>query len=246
MIKRVNIVGNGRAAHFFLRELGAKLTVKIYARQPRHGHELNLSEYRPDADLTLLAVSDSAIAAVSEGLPAGEGITAHVSGASALDKIAGHHPRRAVFYPLMSLSAQSKASISEVPFCLDADQAADIQPLEELCGRLGANSFRISDSQRQSLHLAAVLAHNFSNHLYHLAYRVLAEKNIDFSILKPLLQQAVNSLDHHDPARLQTGPAVRNDQETIDKHLEQIKADRTAELYTLLTQSIQRTHEEKL
>lgn len=246
MISGVNIIGNGRAANFFYRELSPEFSVKIYAREPRQKHENNLGKYQPSQALTLLCVNDGAIAPTSKNLPAGEGIVAHVSGASPLTQIHEKHQRRAVFYPLMSLSADSKAAISEVPFCLDASNQADLLRLEELVKSLDANSFRISDTQRQSLHLAAVLAHNFSNHLFHLAFRVLNEKNIDFTILKPLLQQAVNNLSLKDPASLQTGPAVRNDLETLQKHLNQIADPKTRELYTLLTQSIQRTNEEKL
>ena len=100
----------------------------------------------------------------------------------------------------------------------------------------------ITDDERQKLHLAAVIANNFSNHLYTLSAQYLAKNNIDFDLLKPLITETVHKISNSNPKANQTGPAKRNDIETIEKHFSLMENEDLKEIYKILTKSIYKTH----
>jgi hypothetical protein len=50
--------------------------------------------------------------------------------------------------------------------------------------------------------------------------------------------ETVNKLDSLDPKEAQTGPAIREDQKTIEAHLEIIESPQLEKLYNLLTDTI--------
>ncbi len=247
MLKEIALIGNGKAANFLVKAFTKNgWQVAQWARNPKTPQEKPLSAFEETTSLTLLAVADEAVATVSQGLPALQGILAHTSGSVALSALAEKHPHPAIFYPLMSLTADARTPLQKVPFCLEAKRPEDLSQLEAVVGAFGGKHYRVSSSQRPYLHLAAVLAHNFSNHLFSQAYAVCHSQGLDFSLLKPLLQQAVENLGNFDPAQLQTGPAVRGDESTLAAHRAKLKDPETLALYNLLTESIQKKHEKKL
>lgn len=246
-LKKIAVIGNGKVGCFFAQALiKAGLSISHYARTPRTAEQKALSLYAAREELSLLCVSDESIAPLSEALPVGSGIIAHVSGATPLESLAAKHHRRAIFYPLMSLQAGYELPLARIPFCLEADQESDLQRLGLFAERLGAAHYPLNSKQRAYLHLAAVLAHNFSNQLYHLAYRVLQEQELSFALLKPLLLAQVEGLDDQDPALGQTGPALRGDRATMARHLSLLPRAADQDLYRLLSESISHTHEEEL
>jgi predicted short-subunit dehydrogenase-like oxidoreductase (DUF2520 family) len=104
----------------------------------------------------------------------------------------------------------------------------------------------VDENQRQTLHLAAVFANNFTNHIYAIAERVLEEKGLSFDDLRPLIAAHIQNILVHSPSKLQTGPAIRHDQSTIDIHMDLLKAHPDyREIYSLLTTSIQDIHKTK-
>ena len=98
--------------------------------------------------------------------------------------------------------------------------------------------FNIDSNQRKSLHIAAVFVCNFVNHLYKIGNEICNENNIDFEILKPLIQETANKILKLSPEEAQTGPAKRNDSTTINKHLAILTDENQKEIYKLLTKSI--------
>lgn len=246
---KIALIGNGQAARYLQRVLRASgWSVSTYARHPR-ADELpweQLWERASTADLNLLCVSDSAIAEVSEKLAPCPGIVAHISGATPLEALSQRHPRRAVCYPLMSLQANLDLPLSGIPFCLEAGQKEDYQWLEHFWRQAGVRSYAVHSGQRAALHLAAVWAHNFSNHLWHKAEEVMNGAGLDYRMLLPLLEQHLRRLQEHRPRALQTGPALRHDQATIDRHLSQLSRAADRQLYQLLSESIQETHDQEL
>lgn len=226
----------------------AGLEIGRYNRSPKDGWK-SLEELRSQVvsfDLILLCVSDKAIQAVSELLPTTDVLLAHVAGAAPLGFLNENHNRRAVFYPLMSITADSQLSLTQIPFCLEATSEPDLEILENLVHEIGAKSYRINSEQRKYLHLAAVIGQNFTNHLYHKAFDILSGQNIDSSVLMPLLEKSLTKLHRHKPADLQTGPALRQDNESMQKHLDLLDRSIDKDIYSLLSKSIQQTHDEKL
>ncbi len=100
--------------------------------------------------------------------------------------------------------------------------------------------------QRAALHLAAVFVNNFTNQLYRIGHEITESKGVEFDILKPLIKETANKINTLSPYRAQTGPAIRNDQKTIKKHLELLENEQHNDIYKLLTKAIQQTHGKKL
>ncbi len=55
--------------------------------------------------------------------------------------------------------------------------------------------------------------------MYSIAEDYCKKEKVDFNILKPLIMETAQRVMEHSPAEVQTGPAVRKDIQTMDKHL---------------------------
>jgi predicted short-subunit dehydrogenase-like oxidoreductase (DUF2520 family) len=190
------------------------------------------------ADLYILAISDDAIAAVSSQLPFENRLVVHTAGSVSLNFIDPKN-RRGVFYPLQTFSKNRAVDFSEIPICIETDWEADFEILEKVANALSNQVVKINEAQRQALHVSAVFANNFVNHLYQISNCICAENNIPFDVLKPLILETANKVMSLSPAKAQTGPAVRNDTQTIEKHFLFLKDENQVKIYKTLTQSIQ-------
>ncbi len=198
----------------------------------------NLPEL-PKADLYLLAVSDSAIATLSEQMPLVDGLVAHTSGSIAITAIKNKH-RRGVFYPVQTFNTKVIQDFTAVPIAVEANQSKDLEVLENLAKTLNAEPFVLNSEQRKYVHLAAVYVNNFVNQLYGTANQILNEQDIPFQVLKPLIKKTAMLVQGQLPQTIQTGPAVRDDQVVVKGHLDLLDSEHK-QLYNLLTQAIQNT-----
>ncbi|GIZ07713.1 Rossmann-like and DUF2520 domain-containing protein [Flavobacterium sp. UMI-01] len=196
------------------------------------------------ADLYILAVSDDAIHEVSTQLPYSNCLVVHTSGAMPMT-ILNSKNRKGVFYPLQSFSKDKEISFSSIPICLEAEHQDDFLMIEKVAQALSGITYAIASQQRKALHVAAVFVNNFTNHLYQLGAEICEENQIPFAILHPLIQETAQKITTLKPELAQTGPAIRNDQKTIDAHEEFLKNNPQLNLYKILTQSIQ-NHGKKL
>lgn len=242
---KIAIAGDGNVASY-LKNAFEQVGVSVATFSRKAGNLMDLNQHPEKFDVLLLCVSDAAISAVSQAIEPSQCIVAHVSGATPLSAIAEKHKQLGVFYPLMSLKGNVGVSASEIPFCLEASDDETLATLKVLVKKLGAKWNLVSSEERTHLHLAAVLAHNFSNHLHYRAEQVMKNAGLDFRILLPLLQNALKSLQNSSPKDMQTGPAMRNDEVTIARHLNLLNDQNTIDIYKLLTQSIKDTYDEKL
>ena len=144
-----------------------------------------------------------------------------------------------VFYPLQTFSKKRELDYSAIPFCIEANTAENETFLFNLASKISLDVRLINSQQRRQIHLAAVFACNFSNYLFHISETLLREKNLDFGILWPLLKETIEKV-HDAPAReMQTGPAIRNDLITIQKHLDLLAQHPDfQEIYTLISKNI--------
>jgi len=144
-----------------------------------------------------------------------------------------------VFYPLQTFSKNQKINFKDVPICIEANNKKTLNILSNLAKSVSNNIYFTNSEQRKSLHLAAVFACNFTNHLYSISENILKKENIDFEILKPLIIETANKIKNHSPLEMQTGPAIRNDKEIIKEHLKLLKRNKTEQnIYKLLTENI--------
>ncbi|MBD3581092.1 Rossmann-like and DUF2520 domain-containing protein [Flavobacterium selenitireducens] len=191
-----------------------------------------------DADLYIVAVSDAAVESVSETLPFSGKLVVHTSGSLPMEILDGRN-RKGVFYPLQTFSKNKDIDFSPVPICLESEIAADYEILEKVASALSGDIYKISFEQRRALHVSAVFASNFTNHMYKLASDICAQHDMPFAILKPLIAETAKKIETLSPEEAQTGPAIRDDQNTIDAHLELLSDIHQKNLYQIITSSIQ-------
>lgn len=224
------------------------LTAMLYQAEAKT--DLNFSESK--AELFILAVSDDAIAEVCLKLVLPENaILAHTSGTKSLEElqklIQAHHDLPiicGVFYPLMTFSIHKKIQIWEVPFCIESDDEVAEGLLIKLAQDMSKTVYLVNSHERKVLHVAAVFACNFTNHLLALAKEITNDEALEFDLLKPLIKETFQkAMAAEHPADVQTGPAVRGDKSTMNNHLMYLK-DRTDlfEIYEIMSESIQQWH----
>ncbi|MBT8243860.1 MAG: DUF2520 domain-containing protein [Winogradskyella sp.] len=200
----------------------------------------NLSNLK-DVDIYVLAVTDDAVAKLSEALPFDNRFLVHTSGSVGLHDLDKKNSR-GVFYPLQSFSKDAEMDFANVPFCIETEDKSKLEVLKNLAEAVGSKHYKISTEQRQTLHLSAVFVNNFANQLYRIAHEISDAKSINFEILKPLIAETANKVQEMSPYMAQTGPAKRNDIKTLKKHFKLLENEEHSNIYELLTQSIQKTH----
>ncbi|MCW5520482.1 DUF2520 domain-containing protein [Aureitalea sp. L0-47] len=197
------------------------------------------------ADLYLIALPDDAIKSFSDKLKKHNSVVAHTSGSKSLEALK-KHDRAGVFYPLQTFSSERTMDLRTVPICIEAKHPEDEAMLVQLAESISEKVKVISSEERKKLHLAAVFASNFPNHLYHMASEILGEHQLDFDLLKPLIAETADKIQSLPPVDAQTGPARRGDENTIENHLHLLTNSRFREIYELLTHSIKETYGKKL
>lgn len=190
------------------------------------------------ADLYIIAVSDDAIANVSSQLPFKNRLVVHTSGSIPLDSLDSKN-RKGIFYPLQTFTKGKAIDFSQIPICLESENDSDYQLLEKVAKTISNNSFKSNEKQRKALHISAVFVNNFVNEMYRIGNEICEENKIPFELLKPLILETVNKIMTLSPAAAQTGPAKRNDTQTIEAHLDFLSNENHATIYKILTQSIQ-------
>ncbi len=188
-----------------------------------------------NAEIYLVCVKDDAIEEMISKLSQKDGIVAHTSGSVPLSASAKIN---AVFYPLQTFSKQTEVNFKEIPLCLETSEEKDFDLLEKLAKSISDKVFAISSEQRKKLHLAAVFANNFSNHMFAIAEDLCKQNEVPFEVLSTLIKETAQKATRNSPKEVQTGPAKRNDQATIKQHLAQLNNADYKEIYKLLTQSI--------
>lgn len=246
-------IGAGRLAHHLMPELQhAGCNIKqVYNRSLQSARaladKLHVDDYTSDlskidtsADLYVMALSDDAINEVALELKkknALGGIVIHCSGVLGMDIIP--FKLRGVFYPLQTFSEDHQIEWKSTPVVITSDNEFVINKLKDLAGKISKNVYEITDQQKTILHLAAVFANNFANHMLTIAENICEENKIPFEILKPLIQTTFEKALHHGPSGSQTGPAVRGDDMTIDRHIQLLKDyPQLLEMYDAITKSI--------
>lgn len=217
---KVAILGNGNVAAFFKRVYPDAVIVNSHT----------LEGLPVDASLYILAVSDDAIAEVAEKMPIVAGMVIHTSGTVSID-VLGKHTVRGVAWPFQTLSRERTIDIDQVPLFVES---TDIAKLRDL---IPFPVHEATQSDRKSMHLAAVFANNFVNHLWSLAQNMLLSHGIEPDLLQPIMQETLRKAMKISPQKAQTGPAVREDATTMAEHLKQL-SPRLQAIYTAVSDSI--------
>ncbi|MGB5404702.1 MAG: DUF2520 domain-containing protein [Robiginitalea sp.] len=252
---RVVLIGSGNLAyHLHKALLGAEdvSLVGLVARRPEALSDFEttlpikkLGTPLDTADVYILAVADSAIGEVMMHYPGADGLFVHTSGAMDLKVLQGAS-RPGVLYPLQTFSKERAIDFQKVPLCIEAALASDAALLTALARTLSTQVLELPTAKRRALHLAAVYINNFSNHMIYLGETICSEAGLSKSLLGPLLDETCAKAKDLSAYSAQTGPARRNDTETLQAHLRMLTGEEDKELYTKISESIYRTYEQEL
>jgi predicted short-subunit dehydrogenase-like oxidoreductase (DUF2520 family) len=247
---RVVILGSGNVAIHLAQGLtgasGVEL-VQYYNRSGNNNSFFPASVRRTDdldqleeADLYVIAVKDEAIEGIGHHLSGRSGLVVHTAGTISLDAL-GSCPRRGVFYPVQTFSKDRALDWSEIPLALETARPEDMVLLKSFASLLSEKVFEIDSQGRKNLHLAAVFANNFSNHMYTLSKEVCLEHGLPFELVKPLILETARKVMALEPNDAQTGPARRRDETVMREQRARLDPEKE-QIYTLLSSSIGRRH----
>jgi len=202
-------------------------------------YSTRLEQMKNFAGIIIIAVPDSQIGQVIERADFGNSLVVHTAGSVPMDIFKGRVIHYGVLYPLMTFSRNKPVDFASTPLLIEANSDGNAEKLFHFAGRLSGDVRAVNSEKRKIVHLAAVFAANFPNHMYVLAENLLSRNGIRFDMLKPLIREATDKISRMSPLTAQTGPAVRNDKVTMEEHLKLLTDDADiAEIYRQISKSI--------
>ena len=252
---KIVLLGTGNLAEHLFEAFTSSKTAQVVQVVGRNRERLsyfrdrvdtaNTTDMQQDAEVYICAVSDDAIEKVSQYPKNQDAIVLHCSGAVPITVLPGGS-KRGVFYPLQTFSKDRKVNFSRIPICVEAESQEVLEVLLSIGRSISDTCISITSEQRKSLHLAAVFANNFTNHLLYRASKICEENKLPFSLLLPLIEETVTKIDTLNPFDAQTGPARRDDKKTLEKHMELMTNTQDREIYRILSRAIQETYGNQL
>ena len=162
----------------------------------------------------------------------------HTAGSVDIEIFRGYAERYGVIYPMQTMSKSRETDFSKIPLFVEGCSDSVGNEIYNIASMLSKNVTLMSSEKRKYLHLAAVFAGNFSNHMYSLATQIVEEQGIDRHVLQPLIDETANKLYSMSPEQAQTGPAIRYDRNIIERHLSMLEDENLRKLYTMISKSI--------
>ena len=251
---RVVILGAGNVATHLSQALAGVANVcQVWSRSQASAERLAalLPDAQPvssfdnivrDADFYIISVPDDAVASVSAALGSVNGIVAHTSGSVPVTAIA--QKGGGVFYPLQTFSRTTPVCVEQVPFFIEGTTAAACMALKSLAASISESVHEADSAHRAVLHLAAVFACNFANHMWAIAQDQLQRGGYDLDVFGPLLHETLRKALANGAFASQTGPAVRGDNAVMQAHEAKLSGDE-ARLYRLISSMIVDSHHSK-
>ncbi len=254
---KIVLIGSGNTATVLGKKMyrSGHAILQVYSRNLQHAKELaaelnasftdSLTTLSADADLYVIAVSDTVVETVAGQFTTGNKPVVHTAGSVSMEVLQPVSSNYGVLYPLQSLRKDMER-IPEIPFLVDGCTSEIKALLCDFAASLSSEVKVCTDDQRLNMHLAAVISSNFTNHLYALTQEFCNHHQLSFDLLLPLINEVAFRLRVGQAANLQTGPARRGDDATIQKHLQLLSEDESLkQLYKLLSQSIQTMYHKK-
>ncbi|MGV3589764.1 MAG: Rossmann-like and DUF2520 domain-containing protein [Adhaeribacter sp.] len=254
---RITLIGSGQVAtHLGLAFAQAgHQVVGVYSRQLAHATQLanqlnqakatNNLDFRNQepCDIYLVSVSDAAVAGImaEAQFPVGSRVV-HTSGSLPVSVLARPdlELQTGVFYPIQTFSRNQPVNLATTPIALEAAEPALTTWLKQLAASISQKVIFMAGEDRKKLHLAAVFACNFTNHLLGISREILLKNNLEPSLLDPLIRATLEKSFLADPFTVQTGPAVRGDANILQEHLQILAAEPLyQQVYAVLSGSIQ-------
>lgn len=255
----ISFIGAGNVAWHLaqaLEKTGSHQVHEVYSRSLPHAKALADKLYAAKAvkemdfsatkaNIVFICVPDDAIATVAAQLKLPhQTIVVHTAGNRTIADLAAISvAAKGVFYPLQTFSKNKKMDFTTVPICIEANNAATEKILQDLAFSICDNVAFVNANDRKLLHLSAVFACNFTNHLWVIAQQLLQKEGLDFSILHPLIKETMEKALQNSPENVQTGPAIRGDNGVIQNHLTMLNSHKAwKDIYKKITDDIVSFH----
>lgn len=247
---KITIVGSGNVASWLAFTLNKSCVCvkQVYGRSLSSatrvaslcGAEVvdRLSDLDTDSDYYLFSLKDDAYAEVLSSIPFQMSCAVHTAGSLPQSVFDGHARHYGVLYPFQTISETADFDSLKVPLCIEGENEDSYQLILKLADFISPFVSRINGEQRAALHLAAVFASNFSNALYDVAFQLLSDAGIEWKVMQPLLQQTLDKTMQMTPRHAQTGPAARNDQTIMARHLAQLPSAEWQQIYQMMSDYI--------
>ncbi|ENV32640.1 Rossmann-like and DUF2520 domain-containing protein [Acinetobacter gerneri] len=254
---RISFIGSGRVATKLALALSAQHEiVQILSQNIHHAEKLAqlvsaqathcIAKFEA-VDLVIIAISDQAIEQMMQKshFYFADALVVHTSGSTSLQTLSKYYTRSGVFYPLQTFSFERDIDWKNTPIFIETARESDLAILQEIAASLSQRVYCYSSEQRLSLHLAAVFACNFTNYCYDMAKQIVDQKQVDFSLLYPLIMETALKATQNDPYLMQTGPAKRGDANILNMHQTMLEKNGNSDLqnaYELMSNGILKRH----
>lgn len=255
MKKNIVIIGAGNVATQIAKELHQKghnilqvysrtiESASLLAQQVNANYTIELDKLIADADFYIFSVKDSVLEDVIASISNNRGIWIHTSGSMPMTIFKEKTSNHGVLYPLQTFNKEKDINWQEIPLFLEASDDDTYNAIWQLASALSDKIFPLSSDKRQYIHLSGVFACNFVNHMYDLANQFVTKTGLPYEVLLPLIDETSRKVHLLNPHDAQTGPAIRYDENVINKHLKLIEEQTTKEIYRLLSESIHQKHQ---
>lgn len=248
---KIAIIGSGNIATFYagkFHRAGFEI-VQIISAHVAHAKALadhfqcaysdQIGDLKDDAEACLFAVKDDVLLEYATHIHLHGRLVIHSAGSVHLDEIKGMSDQLACLWCVYSINKNHLPENENIPLVVNANNNASLEKVKILADAISRKVFYLNDEQKSVLHLAAVFANNFTNHLYTISKSITDKSDIPFETLLPIISDTADKLHHSMPAQNQTGPAIRHDEKTISKHLALLQEEQFRRIYQVLTDSIQ-------
>jgi predicted short-subunit dehydrogenase-like oxidoreductase (DUF2520 family) len=252
-MKKVVLIGAGNVNWHLGHALPKRKyeVIQVYSRTKKSARDLafslhcksttRLDKIDKAAHILIIAVTDDALLDVADQLQylkSEDRLFIHTSGSTSLLALEKYFTKCGVFWPPQSIRKENKINIKKTPFVVVANDDS-LKAMKTFASSLTKHVHFLSESQKSHLHLAAVFANNFTTHLLALAYQECKTHEIDFQLLHPIIKETFERITDQNPAHQQTGPAIRGDHKTINRHVKLLKGNKELKrIYTLISENI--------
>lgn len=255
---KVVLIGAGNVATHLATELYQKSfdIIQVYSRTIKSASALakavhavpvtEISAIINDADLYIFSVKDSVLEELISQVPENKGLWLHTAGSMPIDIFSKYTSHYGVIYPFQTFSKNRDVNWSDIPLFIEASEHNTLIQLEGIAKQLSGKVLELSTDKRKYLHLTGVFACNFTNHMYVLAEQILKKIDLPFEVALPLIDETAAKVHSLSPKVAQTGPAVRYDENVINKHLSLIDSKQVKEIYKLISDDIHRISDDEI
>ena len=231
---KVVIIGSGNIATVLGRKIkdAGNEIVQVISKTKANAEQLasilnstaedDLLKINPDADLYILAVSDTHINGVAGEINLPGKLIVHTAGSVSKEVLNKNGAHFGVIYPIQTLKKEMEI-FPPIPILVDGETPEIIEFLKRFCLQWTDIVEVADDDKRLKMHIAAVIANNFTNYLFTMAEQFCENEGLNFSTLFPLIKETCLKIEKTSPSLVQTGPALRKDISTIKLHLDHLE-----------------------